>query len=128
MTFTNTPTSGKEFKFPATGQFPAAWPAESQGQPDGCKGGGFMTRYPAVIDGERGAYGVVIPDMPGACCAMGATVDEALSNAEAALTDFVDLLNEKGETIPPPSAVENVELEPGEMVAFVTLKTPIQQA
>ena len=87
-----------------------------------------MTRYPAVIDGERGAYGVVIPDMPGACCAMGATVDEALSNAEAALTDFVDLLNEKGETIPPPSAVENVELEPGEMVAFVTLKTPIQQA
>ena len=87
-----------------------------------------MTRYPAVIDGERGAYGVVIPDMPGACCVMGETVDEALSNAEAALTDFVDLLDENGETIPSPSAIESVELEPGEMVAFVTLRTRIQQA
>ena len=39
-----------------------------------------MVKYPAVIDGERGAYGVVIPDLSGAY-AMGATVDEALADA-----------------------------------------------
>ena len=39
-------------------------------------------RYPAVIDGERGAYGIAIPDLPGAFAA-GATVDEALANPES---------------------------------------------
>ena len=37
-------------------------------------------RYPALIDGEAGAYGVVFPDLPG-CVAMGSTIDEALGNA-----------------------------------------------
>ena len=83
-----------------------------------------MTRYPAVIDGERGAYGVVIPDMPGACCAMGDTVDEALANAEDVLADFVDLLEADGLPVPSPSAIEDVELEAGEMVAYVSLKVP----
>ena len=83
-----------------------------------------MTRYPAVIDGERGAYGVVIPDMPGACCAMGDTVDEALATAEDVLADFVDLLEADGVPVPSPSAIEDVELEAGEMVAYVSLKVP----
>jgi len=39
-----------------------------------------MIRYVALIDGEAGAYGVVIPDLPG-CTAMGAGVDEAMINA-----------------------------------------------
>ena len=83
-----------------------------------------MTRYPAIIDGERGAYGVVIPDMPGACCAMGDTVDEALANAEEVLADFVDLLEADGVPRPRPSAIEDVSLEDGEMVAYVTLTVP----
>ena len=80
-----------------------------------------MKRYPGVIDGFRGAYGVVVPDMPGACCAMGATVDEALANAEEALADFVAMLEEEGEDVPPPSSIDDIVLEPGEMVAYVTL-------
>ena len=84
-----------------------------------------MTRYPAVIDGSRGAYGVVVPDMPGACCAMGATVDEALANAEEALADFVGVLEDDGEEVPPPSSIDDIVLEPGEMVAYVTLKAPV---
>ena len=48
--------------------------------------------YPAVIDGELGAYGVMIPDMPGVCCAMGNTVDEALAHAEEALIDLITML------------------------------------
>ena len=80
-----------------------------------------VVKYPAVIDGKLGAYGVVIPDMPGACCAMGATVDEALSQAEEALVDFVDILEEQGRSVPAPSAAEDVELQPGEMIAYVGL-------
>jgi len=40
-------------------------------------------RYPAVIDGKKGAYGVTFPDLPG-IVAMGKTLDEALVNAEEA--------------------------------------------
>ena len=83
------------------------------------------SRYPAVVDGHRGAYGVVVPDMPGACCAMGSTVDEALLNAESALTDFVIMLEEDGRAVPPPSAIEDIPLEAGEMVAYVTLRVPV---
>ena len=43
-----------------------------------------MTRYPALIDGEDGAYGVTFLDLPG-IVAMGAAVDEALVNAEESL-------------------------------------------
>ena len=86
-----------------------------------------MVGYPAVIDGDRGAYGVVIPDIPRACCAMGTTVDDALANAEDALADFVDRLKEQGEAVPPPSPVDSVELQPGEMVVLVTLRTVVSQ-
>ena len=82
-----------------------------------------MVKYPAVIDGERGAYGVVIPDLRGAY-AMGATVDEALADAEDMLPDFLGVLRESGVPIPPPRAAEDVELRPGEMLAFVTLRAP----
>ena len=34
-----------------------------------------MARYPTLIDGENGAYGVTFPDSPG-IVAMGASVDK----------------------------------------------------
>lgn len=40
-----------------------------------------MIRYPALIDGEKGACGVSFPDIPGVV-AMGVTIDDALLNAE----------------------------------------------
>lgn len=45
-----------------------------------------MLEYPALVDGEPGAYGVAFPDLPG-ICAMGYTVAEALAHAEEALLD-----------------------------------------
>ncbi|MCP4384843.1 MAG: HicB family protein [Hyphomicrobiales bacterium] len=48
-----------------------------------------MTRYIALIDGKRGAYGVAFPDCPG-CTAMGKSLDEALANARAALFEWID--------------------------------------
>ena len=79
-------------------------------------------KYPAVIDGERGAYGVVVPDI--GANGMGATVDEALSEAEEVLAELVELILKDGNPIPEPSALEDVELGSGEMVAYVTLRTP----
>ena len=39
-----------------------------------------MSRYIALVDGKAGAYGVVVPDLPG-CTSGGRTTDEALRNA-----------------------------------------------
>ena len=86
-----------------------------------------MAKYPAIIDGELGAYGVVIPDVPGAL-AMGATVDEALEDAEVALSEFAELYEEDGKTLPPPSDPASLRLEPGEMIAFVPLRVPATQS
>lgn len=48
-----------------------------------------MTRLIAIVDrAEDGWFGVAFPDAPG-CTAIGATVDEAISNATDALSDWV---------------------------------------
>ena len=85
-----------------------------------------MNRYPAIVDGCKGAYGVVIPDIPGACCAMGSTVDEALLNAEDTLADFVSMLEADGKDVPLPSSIDDIALQDGEMVAYVTLNVPVK--
>lgn len=66
-----------------------------------------MTRYTAVIDGSAGAYGVVVPDLPG-CSAMGATLDEALRNTVEAVRDWVEVTEEAGETAAEPRPMEEV--------------------
>ena len=45
------------------------------------------TRYGVLIDGRRGGYGVVFPDLPG-CTAMGRTLDEALRHAMEAAGEW----------------------------------------
>ena len=57
-----------------------------------------MIRYPALIDGDEGAYGVVFPDIPGVG-AMGHTVDEALLNAEDALRDYATATDRDGDEL-----------------------------
>lgn len=82
-----------------------------------------MVRYPAVLDGVKGAYGLVIPDIPGAY-AMGATVEEVLADAEDMLPEFVELVKTRGGSIAPPRDIGNLTLEPGETVVYVTLREP----
>ena len=79
-----------------------------------------MTRYPAWIDGEQGAYGGSFPDLPG-IVAMGATVDEALVHAEEALRDYVIEAERAGEAITPPSAIERVETPAGHTLVSIPL-------
>jgi predicted RNase H-like HicB family nuclease len=46
-------------------------------------------RYIALVDGKAGAYGVVVPDLPG-CTSAGSTTDEALRNAVEAVRLWVE--------------------------------------
>ena len=79
-----------------------------------------MARYPALIDGEKGAYGVTFPDLPG-IVAMGTTVDEALVNAEEALRDFAIEAAKDGEKISQPSDLERVDVPSGNALVSVPL-------
>lgn len=64
-------------------------------------GSSAVTRYVALIDGDAGAFGVVIPDCPG-CTAMGATIEEALDNAAEALRDWTEAIEAQGGQAPEP--------------------------
>ena len=77
-------------------------------------------RYPVLVDGETGAYGVAFPDLPG-CVAMGSTIDEALLNAEDALRDWVESMEQHRQVIPEPSPLETVEVPDGSSLASVLL-------
>ena len=79
-----------------------------------------MTRYPALIDGESGAYGVTFPDLPGVV-AIGATLDEALLNAEEALRDYAVEAERDGRPLVAPTALENVSPDIGSTLVTVPL-------
>jgi predicted RNase H-like HicB family nuclease len=57
-------------------------------------------RYVALVDGKPGAYGVVVPDLPG-CTSMGKTIEAAYRNAVEAVRLWVEDAVEDGEKLPP---------------------------
>ena len=79
-----------------------------------------MLRYPALIDGESGAYGVTFPDLPG-IVAMGASMDEAMINAEEALRDYALEAERDEDAIVPPSAIESVKPPSGSALVTIPL-------
>jgi predicted RNase H-like HicB family nuclease len=68
-------------------------------------------RYTVIIDGKKGSYGVIVPDLPG-CTAMGATIEEALANVVAAMRDWVEIAEEAGTAIPAPADPEVLRHDP----------------
>jgi predicted RNase H-like HicB family nuclease len=60
-----------------------------------------VSRYVALVDHDKAGFGVVFPDAPGAT-AMGRTVEEALSDAAEALSDWMAGRAEDGRPIPKP--------------------------
>lgn len=87
-----------------------------------------MARYAALVDGKKGAYGVVIPDLPG-CTAMGKTVDEALRNAAGAAVAWATVAKADAVKIPHPRPIEALRRDPevvdalaeGAVIAMVPL-------
>lgn len=80
-------------------------------------------RYPALVEHEAGVVGIVFPDLPG-CVAAAATIDEALVNAEAVLRDWIDVAEEDGRLVPPPSALEDVRVPAGSVLVSIPLVRP----
>lgn len=79
-----------------------------------------MIRYPALLDGDEGAYGVVFPDIPGVG-AMGSTVDEALSNAEDVLRDYAIETERDGEQLAIPGPRHSIEIPAGNELVSIPL-------
>ncbi len=77
-----------------------------------------VIEYPALIDGDEGAYGVVFPDIPGVA-AMGHTVDEALQNAEDALRDYAAETKRDGVDIARPSPFESIDVPTGNRLVSI---------
>ena len=83
-----------------------------------------MIRYPALIDGDEGAYGVVFPDIPGVG-AMGHIVDEALLNAEEALRDYAIETERDGDELACPSPFQLIETPVGNTLVSIPLVRPV---
>ena len=85
-------------------------------------------RYIALVDGKTGAYGVVVPDLPG-CTSAASTTDEALSNAVEAVRLWAEDAIDDGETLPRPRSAEVLRADPeiaaalaeGAVLVFVPL-------
>ncbi len=76
-----------------------------------------MSSYVALLDGQAGAYGVVVPDLPG-CSSGGATIEEAVANAQEAVTLWADEMVAQGGEIPAPRDAQAV-LADSEVAAAV---------
>ena len=79
-----------------------------------------MIRYPALLDGKEGAYGVVFPDIPGVA-AMGKDIDEALINAEEVLRDYAIETERDGEELAPATPFHLVDTPPGNQLVSIPL-------
>jgi predicted RNase H-like HicB family nuclease len=70
-----------------------------------------MARYVGLVDGEAGAYGVTVPDLPG-CTSGGRTTDEALRNAVEAIRLWAEDAIADGEELPVPRSAEALRRVP----------------
>ena len=70
-----------------------------------------MARYVALVDGKHGAYGVVVPDLPG-CTSAGKTTDQAYRNAIEAVRLWVEDAEADGEKVPRPRSLEALRADP----------------
>jgi predicted RNase H-like HicB family nuclease len=69
-----------------------------------------MSRYVGLLDGAKGAYGVVGPDLPG-CTAAGATIADATLDAIGAVREWVLDARAEGEAIPEPRDMEALKAD-----------------
>lgn len=64
-------------------------------------------RYPIAIEpgSESTAWGVVVPDLPG-CFSAGDTLEQAMVQAEDAITAWIEVAIDADQDIPAPSDIE----------------------
>jgi predicted RNase H-like HicB family nuclease len=95
-----------------------------------------MSQYVAIVEdaGPDKAVGVWFPDLPG-CFSAGDTLDEAISNASAAVALYAETLEEEGGTLPSPRSLSALKGDPafladlqGNMVALISIPERISSA
>jgi predicted RNase H-like HicB family nuclease len=95
-----------------------------------------MLHYIAIVEdaGPETAIGVWFPDLPG-CFSAGDDVDEALRNAEEALTLYSEAEAKLGRALPPPRPLSALRNDPAmasdirdHMVALIPLRSSITHA
>lgn len=75
--------------------------------------------YPAVFhENGDGTYTITYPDLPG-CISEGKSLGNALYMAQAALSQWVEFMNEKKQSLPLASTSEDVSVCEGEFVNFI---------
>jgi predicted RNase H-like HicB family nuclease len=66
-------------------------------------------KYPVYIEKDKTSdYGVTVPDLPG-CFSAGATIEEALDNAEEAILTHIEGLLLDDEPVPDPSEIDRLK-------------------
>ncbi len=71
-----------------------------------------MRQYTVVLewDPEAQAYSVVVPALPG-CTSMGRTVEEALTGGREAIELYLEVLKERGESVPEDVLTQAIRIE-----------------
>jgi len=68
-------------------------------------------KYPIAIEpgGEKLAWGVIVPDLPGCFSAADSGIDEAIENTKEAIGLWIEAALDAGEDIPKPSPITNLQ-------------------
>jgi len=66
-------------------------------------------RYPIAVEPgtDAAAWGVVVPDLPG-CFSAGDTMEEAIIQAELAVTAWIETALDAGQQVPMPSSIDTL--------------------
>ena len=82
--------------------------------------------YPAIFQKEsEGGYSVWFADVSGAT--QGQTIEEAIDMAIDCLGLTLYDMEDNGKNIPTPSAIEDIKLDKGQFVQFITTDTDLQR-
>jgi predicted RNase H-like HicB family nuclease len=69
-----------------------------------------MNGYAVIIEGGGDSYSAYVPDLPG-CVAAGTSVAEVEKLIREAIQLHIELLQESGEPVPPPTAAGTTIVE-----------------
>jgi predicted RNase H-like HicB family nuclease len=70
-----------------------------------------IIQYAAIIERGGDGFGVYFPDLDG-CTSGGDSLQQAISNAGEALALHVEVMIELGQTLPAPTPLDKIEIEP----------------
>lgn len=76
--------------------------------------------FPAIFTPVNNEFAIRFLDLPGTN-SQGKNLADAIFNARDALASWLDYLMDEGETIPNPSAVSDIALEPNQFVTMIDI-------